>query len=115
MSQALSFSFSVRKKRLKTSVVCVGSLRSGIGLMFRSLNTENLLFSFNKPCRVALTSWFVFFPFVAVWLDSRRNVIESKIIYPFTLSVSPRYASSYLVELPLNRRNSAITRFLVGK
>lgn len=109
------FSFYLGKRRFISSVVRVGPFRSGVGLMFRSRETDNLLFSFNRPCKVAITAWFVFFPFVAVWLDSRRRIIESKIVWPFTLSVVPRRNSRYLVELPLNRRNSAITRFLVGK
>lgn len=83
--------------------------------MFRSRATENLLFDFQKPSRVAITSWFVFFPFVAVWLDKRRRIVEARIVYPFTARVVPRFPSSYLIELPLNRRNSRITRFLVGK
>lgn len=109
------FLFSLGKRRFNTDVVKVGPLRSGVGLMFRSKETNNLLFSFRKPCKVAITSWFVFFPFVAVWLDSRRRVLESKLVLPFTFSVVPKRNSHYLIELPLNRRNSAITRFLVEK
>lgn len=93
----------------------VGFFRRGTGLMFRSQGTSNLLFRFAQPCRVAITSWFVFFPFVAVWLDSKHNVIETRVVKPFILSFKPRSPARYLLELPLNRRNLKITRFLVGK
>ncbi len=109
------FIFRARRRRFSLFVSRVGYFRRGIGLMFRTRYTWPLLFVFHRPCRVALTSWFVFFPFVAVWLDSRRRVIESCIVRPFMLTIVPHCSAHYLVEIPLNRRNSKITRFLVGK
>lgn len=109
------FTFRARHRRFSLLVSRVGYFRRGIGLMFRTRATFPLLFTFYRPCKVALTSWFVFFPFVAVWLDSRRRVIESRIVFPFTLTIVPSRPAYYLVEIPLNRRNSKITRFLVGK
>lgn len=109
------FTFRARRRRFSLPVLRVSYFRRGIGLMFRTKYTRPLLFPFYRPCRVALTSWFVFFPFVAVWLDSRRQVIESRVVFPFTFTIVPRRPAYYLVEIPLNRRNSKITRFLVGK
>lgn len=111
----MPLSIRVRRKRFSVPFHPVGFFRRGIGLMFRTRETSNLLFTFNRPCRVAITALFVFFPFVAVWLDDRYHVLEARLVLPFTLSVLPRRPSRYLLELPLNRRNLRITRFLVGK
>ncbi len=114
-SMPYQFIFRARRRRFSLFVSRVSYFRRGIGLMFRTKYTRPLLFAFHRPCRVALTSWFVFFPFVAVWLDDRRRVIEARVILPFTLTIVPHHSAHYLVEIPLNRRNSKITRFLVGK
>lgn len=104
-----------RGRRFRVACEPVGFFRRGLGLMFRTRETSNLLFIFDRPSKVAITSWFVFFPFVAVWLDSHYQVTEARLILPFTLSVSPRVPSRYLLELPMRSRNSRITGFLVGK
>lgn len=109
--------FSVRRGRSRRviSAVRVGFFRTGLGLMFRTRYTSNLLFSFRTSSRVAITSWFVFFPFLAVWLDSHYRVIETRIVYPFTLSLRPRLPASFLLEVPCTSRTATLRRFLVGK
>lgn len=109
------FRFRFKRRSFSVPVVRVGFFRRGLGLMCRTRETSNLLFAFRRPCRVAITAWLVFFPFLAVWCDSKGRVVDSRRITPFTLSVRPRVSASYLLELPLNRRNSRITRFIVGK
>lgn len=108
-------SLAYKGKRFTLKVHEVGFFRRGIGLMFRSSRTKILLFSFRHPSRVAITSYFVFFPFVAVWLNKRGTVLEARIIKPFVVAVRPRFPSSYLVEIPFSPGTSRITRFLVGK
>jgi uncharacterized membrane protein (UPF0127 family) len=84
------------------------------GLMFKS-QRENLLFDFSSDTRIKIHSFFVFFPFLAVWLDEKNKLIEWKIVRPFTVAVSPKKPYRKLVEVPLNKKNSKIIRFFVGK
>jgi len=83
------------------------------GLMFcRRENAEILLFDFGKQVRIAIHSWFVFFPFVAVWLDENNKIIEKKIVLPFELIVLPKKSFSKLVEIPVNKRYRGVFREL---
>lgn len=85
------------------------------GLMFKNRQTDNLLFSFLEAERSDIHSFFVFFSFLAIWLDSKSKVIDFKIVKPFTFLVSPKTSSRFLVELPLNNKNKAICELFVGK
>src|SRR3989344_2981150 len=85
------------------------------GLMFKSRNTENLLFEFKKNTNLRIHSFFVFFPFLAVWLNKKNKVIEIKIVRPFSFSIKPKKLFSKLVELPFNNKNKKNIKFLVGK
>lgn len=85
------------------------------GLMFSSRkNAEALLFNFRKPSRIPIHSFFVFFPFVAVWLDDKNKIIETRVVYPFTLSVLPKNPYSKIIEIPVNRKYKQIKELLVG-
>lgn len=105
----------LRKRSRVLSVDRVGFLRTGIGLMFRSSKTNNLLFYFRKPSLRAFTSLFVFFPFLIIWLDTHNRVLGSEIVKPFRLSVFPPKAYSSVIELPLNKKNRKNIQFFVGK
>ena len=83
-------------------------IRQAIGLMFKSKECDNLLF--NRRGRWAIHSFFVFFPFLAVWLDEKNKVLEYKIVRPFAFSVRPRNKFAKLVELPINRKNEKIIK-----
>ena len=85
------------------------------GLMFKSKITKNLLFEFGKESTIRIHSWFVFFDFLALWLDDKNKIIEWKIVKPFTSSVKPKKPFSKLIEIPLNNQNRKIHRFFVGK
>ena len=58
------------------------------GLMFRTKETDNLLFEFKKPERIRIHSMFVFFSFVGVWLDKNNKILQIKVVKPFQFSVS---------------------------
>lgn len=77
-----------------------------IGLMFKTKNSENLLF--DLPGKWGIHSLFVFFPFLALWLDEKNNVMEWKIVKPFSFFVKPRKKFSKLVEIPINNKNSSL-------
>ncbi len=70
------------------------------GLMFKSRKTEPLLFEFSKPARRAIHSYFVFFPFIAVWYN-KNKIVEVKKVKPFTLHVKPKKPFTKLLEIPL--------------
>lgn len=106
---------SYKNKKIKIPVKKVSGLKRFSGLMFRSKETANLLFEFRKPSREPIHSFFVFFPFIALWLDGENKAIESKIVNPFTSYVKPKRKFSSLIELPLNDNNKKIQEILVGK
>lgn len=75
------------------------------GLMFRRRkNCPALLFEFSKPTRLKIHSCFVFFPFIALWLDDKNKIIEKKIVMPWRISVSPKEKYSKLLEIPLDKK-----------
>ncbi|MBS3071047.1 hypothetical protein J4407_01965 [Candidatus Pacearchaeota archaeon] len=84
-----------------------------MGLMFKTKNTENLLFD-NLNKKFSLTSLFVFFSFLALWLDKNNKITALKIVKPFTLKISSGKPFSKIIEIPLNNKNKEIIDFLVG-
>lgn len=98
-----NINFYFKNKKVKLKVCVVPGWFRGIGLMFnKKKNAKALLFEFKKPVRMAIHSWFVFFPFLAVWIDGHGKVIFSKIVKPFTNYVLPSVKFTKLVEIPLN-------------
>ncbi len=70
------------------------------GLMFRS-KPKRILFRFGKPGRYSIHSFFVFFRFDAVYLDSEMRVLEKYLgVRPFVPLLVPKKQASYLLELP---------------
>lgn len=103
------------KRKINVNVKKVSFFGRFSGLIFRNKNTNNLLFEFSHDVNLAIHSLFVFFPFLAVWLDDKNRIIEKRIIKPFILSAKPRKNFRKLVEIPLNNENKQIIHFLVGK
>lgn len=88
------------------------------GLMFKSNKTSNLLFEFDEDVKLSIHSCFVFFPFLAIWLDGRNKIIEIKKISPFSLSIRPERAFRKLIELPFNDETMKLMKklsFSVGE
>lgn len=82
------------------------------GLMFcRREKAEALLFDKKN---IKIHSLFVFFPFLAVWLDDKNEIICKKIVRPFKLFVPSGKSSFKLLEIPMNRKYSKIVKLLVG-
>ena len=90
------FSFDAEK--------CEGA-KQGLGLMFKPKDTKPLLFDFKKPTNMALTSLFVFFPFVAVWLDGKNNALAVEKIWPFRLVIQSPKGFVRLLEIPINGKH----------
>jgi len=105
-------SFGFKKKKFNfTSRVC-GVFSSG--LMLRTRRTLPCLFEFQRPTKFKITSLFVFFPFLAVWLDSKNKVVDFKVVWPFTFEVSPIKPFLKLLEVPITDENMKILELLVA-
>ncbi len=104
-----------KNKKISISIKEARGVGKYVGLMFHSRRSSNLLFEFNNNVKIPIHSYFVFFPFLAVWLDEKDKVTEWKIVKPFALSVMPRKSFRKLLEIPLNSKNRQIIDFLVGK
>ncbi|MBU2616953.1 MAG: DUF192 domain-containing protein [Nanoarchaeota archaeon] len=105
---------SFNHKGKKISLNCRECGFFSLGLMFRSKWTMSCVFEFEEITNFKISSIFVFFPFVAIWLDSDGKVMEIKKIEPFTLLTFPKKSYRTLVEVPINEGNSEIVRSLVG-
>jgi uncharacterized membrane protein (UPF0127 family) len=104
-----------KNKNIEIPVKKVSGLGKIIGLMFKKKTTDNLLFEFNEKTRLRIHSYFVFFDFLAIWLDKKNRVLEWKIIKSFTLNVKPKKSFFKLIEIPFNRKNKKIVKSFVGK
>ena len=97
-----------RKVLLEAKVV--RGLGRFLGLMFsRREKAKILLFKFRKPVKMAIHSFFVFYPFLAIWRDSDGKIMEIKKVMPFSGYVCPPKSFKSFVEIPLNRKYKKIT------
>ena len=104
--------FFCKNKEINLNAKVCRGIYKAIGLMFSRREKANaLLFEFNKPVRLAIHSWFVFYPFLAIWLDRDNKLIEERVVKPFTIAVKPRKKFFKLVEIPLNSRYEKLLNF----
>ena len=105
----------IRKKYLTFNAKKVSFLGKAIGLMFSGREkAEILLFEFKKPVKMRIHSFFVFYNFIAIWLDKKNNVVDWKIVKPFLPSVSSKKPFYKLVEIPINDKYSTLCSVIVG-
>jgi len=98
-------SFNFRGKRIGIDAKKCMGLNRFFGLMFKGKEkADALLFEFKKPTNLRIHSFFVFFTFIAVWLDEEEDVIEIRKIKPFTPSVKAERPYKKLLEVPLNKK-----------
>jgi uncharacterized membrane protein (UPF0127 family) len=74
-----------------------------LGIMFRRRLRRPMLFSFPKESvnGSAIHSFFCFVDFDAVFLDSKRRVVDVKPrVKPFTPLISPKSPARFLIEAP---------------
>ena len=81
------------------------------GLMFRSLAKAPAL-RFN--IQGSLHSFFVFFNFVVLWLDDENNVVDSRVVRPFTFYINSKKKFSRIVEVPVSRRYEGVVEKIVA-
>lgn len=80
-------------------ITCRTILSRARGLMFR-INSKPLLFVFKKPGRISIHSFFVWRPFLAVWMLNNR-IIDVRAVFPWKLGVTPQKKFNLLLEIPL--------------
>ena len=103
-----------RGKRLDLLVEDCNLLQKFVGLMFSDPNKiGNLLFSFKRKQKIAIHSFFVFYPFLAIWLDKHNSVVEIKKVLPFSPCVIPKKLTFKLIEIPINSENNHILNFFL--
>lgn len=105
----------LNKKTITIQVKQLSQLGKLSGLMFKSRNSPNLLFQFKKPAKHPIHSFFVRFPFLAIWLNQENQVLDYKIIHPNKLSVKPKTPFTKLIEVPISKNNQKIIKFFVDK
>lgn len=109
----MKFNLNYQKRNIELDLKICNWLGRFLGLMFtQRKNAKALLFDFKKPVRIAIHSWFVFFPFVAVWLDDKNKIIDIKTIKPFILFVFPKKSFCKLIEIPINEKYNKVVRLL---
>ncbi len=92
-----------KRKRIKIIAKDCNVLQKLVGLMFsRRESAKILLFNFKKKQKIRIHSMFVFYPFVAIWLDKRNRVVDLKIVNHFVFCISPKKESYGLVEIPIS-------------
>ena len=104
-----------RKRKIRFNARKAGFLGKVFGLMLRTRKTKNILFVFSQKTKISIHSWFVFFSFLAVWMDENNNVIEYRVVRPFSTTIRPKKLFKKLLEIPFNRKNERLLGFFVGK
>jgi uncharacterized membrane protein (UPF0127 family) len=103
--------FFHKGKRFLVDAKSCNLFEKGIGLMFsRREKAKILIFEFNKKRKIIIHSFFVFFSFVALWINEKNEVVDLKIVKPFTSCVSPSEKSLSLIEIPINKKNEKIVK-----
>jgi uncharacterized membrane protein (UPF0127 family) len=103
-----------KKKKIKIIAEDCNFLKKFTGLMFsRRKNSRALLFSFKIKQKIIIHSFFVFYPFIAIWLDDKNNIADLKIVKPFSPCIFPKKPTFRLVEIPINDYYRGIEKTLL--
>jgi uncharacterized membrane protein (UPF0127 family) len=90
-------------------------LEQFIGLMFKKRNKADILiFNFKKPSIIRIHSLFVFFPFITIFLDEKKNLVDLKLIKPFKILYLPKKIKTF-IEIPLNKKNKIFISKILEK
>jgi len=79
------------------------------GLMFEKKKdfTYALIFDLQKESKIgsSVHMFFVFFPIFIIFLDSRKTIIDSTVLNPFTPNYTPKKPARYFIELPITLKD----------
>ncbi len=107
--------FNYKQEKVGLSLKECRGIGKIIGLMFsRRKMAEALIFEFKQEVNIAIHSWFVFFPFWAIWFDKNDKIIEIKKKKPFQFHIKPKKFYKKLIEIPINGRYDKIVEILVN-
>jgi uncharacterized membrane protein (UPF0127 family) len=96
-------------KKIKIVALNCNFFKKFSGLMFSNKEkAEILLFDFRIKQKISIHSLFVFYSFIAIWLDDKNKVVDLKKVKPFMFCVSPKKSCFKLVEIPINSKNEKI-------
>lgn len=101
-------------KKIKLNAVSVNFFGKFKGLMFSRREKAKILL-FENAKNIGIHSFFVFFDFIILWLDDRNNVVEWKIVRPFSVYEKSKRPFSKIIEIPINRRYHSIVDVIVGR
>ena len=73
-------------------------LQQFIGLMFRNKDHHQHVFRFNKIDKHPIHTFFVFHTIKVIWFDYSGNIIDEKIVKPFTFNVNHKGFSKSMIE-----------------
>ncbi len=104
-----------RRKHLQIEVKRVGFFTQFIGLMFSRRKTPIRFFSYSSDRKVPIHSWFVFYDFLIVWMDSENKIVSWKVVKPFTSLVLPTIDCRAFIEIPIDGKYRKELEFVVGK
>lgn len=104
-----------RRKFIELPVRRLGFFGKISGLMLKTKGTKNFLFDFGRRVSYNFHSLFCFFSFLILWLDEKNNVISWRVVEPFVLQIPSPKSFVKVIEVPLNKENSEIIGFFVGK
>jgi len=104
---------SYKKKSVNIIAEDCNFLQRLVGLMFsRREKAKILLFEFRNKQKIRIHSFFVFYPFIAVWLDGKNKVVDLKIVKPFIPCISHKGMANKLIEIPINFYYKNLTKKL---
>jgi uncharacterized membrane protein (UPF0127 family) len=107
----VKISFRYKDKKISVEARKCGFFSTG--LMFRTRSTKPCLFEYKKR-NEKMSSLFVFFPFIGIWIDSDGRVTNLRRINPFTFSFTSKKRAAWFLEIPINKKNSRILQLLDG-
>jgi uncharacterized membrane protein (UPF0127 family) len=93
---------------------CESFSSQGRGLMFRSRETNALLFDFPDDAERSIHSLFVFFQFLAIWINKEGKIVGKKIVKPFRLHANPGKPFSRLIEIPFCEKYIETINYILG-
>ena len=85
------------KREIHNAMFCRSTWSKIRGLMFSPKKT--LVFAYKNDAMVPLHMLFVFFPIEAIYLDSKKKVLEKGYLLPFGF-YHPKHKARYIVEIP---------------
>jgi len=107
----MNINLKYKNKKFSVDVKKCRGIRKGLGLTFTFRSkAEALLFEFNKKSKISLTSLFVFFPFIALWIDDKNKIVDLKIVKPFIPIINSKKSFTKIVEIPMNDKYRSVIR-----